>query len=365
MDHNYSGILVYLQQSGGGIFSGSMELLAKAIELTQENPEAEVYAVTAGPLSEEDLAKQLAGYGIRRLILYATPADGASLHALSTDLVYDAICQCRPAVVLISATIEGRILAPALGIRCGTGVTADCTGLRLEPGQRLIQTRPAFGGNVLADIATEHSRPQIATVRPGIFDPAAPHSGSEAIPYECTLLTPTSIADSNQKSEHTLLTAADNADNTQEPAPTPGSANYNTHYTVLSHHPRHPGISIESADRIVAIGAGVRSREDIQLFEDFAAQIGAVLACSRKITEKGWLTPDRQIGLSGRSVAPKLLILCGISGSVQFLAGIRRASNIIAINKDPDAPIRAAADLFVEGDVYEFLPALSRLLRQE
>lgn len=331
MDHNYSGILVYLQQAGGGIFSGSMELLAKAIELTQEDPEAEVYAVTAGPLSEEGLAKQLAGYGIRRLFLYSTPADGASLHAFSTDLVYDAICQCRPAVVLISATIEGRILAPVLGIRCGTGVTADCTGLRLEPGQRLIQTRPAFGGNVLADIATEHSRPQIATVRPGIFDPAAPHSGSEAAPYECTRLTAANAAP----------------------------------FALLSHHPRHPGISIESADRIVAIGAGVRSREDIQLFEDFAAQIGAVLACSRKITEKGWLTPDRQIGLSGRSVAPKLLILCGISGSVQFLAGIRRASNIIAINRDPDAPIRAAADLFVEGDVYEFLPALSRLLRQE
>ncbi len=348
MENNYSGILIYLQQAGGRIFSGSLELLAKALQLRHEIPDAQppVYAVTAGPLSEEDLGRQLSGYGIDRLFRCDDPAAGFYLHDLCADLVYEAICQCRPAVVLISATIEGRMLAPALGIRCGTGVTADCTGLRLEPGQRLIQTRPAFGGNVLADIVTDHSRPQIATVRPGIFDPAVPlPSGSEA------------AADA----------AGPGADSHRAPVfectplPVPDAA---SRYTVLSRQERQTGISIESADRIVAIGAGLRSREDIPFFEAFASEIGAVLACSRKITEKGYLPPDRQIGLSGRSVAPKLLILCGISGSVQFCAGIRRASNIIAVNQDPGAPIRAAADLFVAGDMYEFLPALSRALKQ-
>ena len=230
----------------------------------------------------------------------------------------------RPAAILVGATPVGRQLAPRVAARLHTGLTADCTVLDMLENTDLIQIRPAFGGNIMAQIVTPNHRPQMATVRYKVMD--AP-TRSEAPSGEIT-----------------------------ERAVTP--AMLESGVTVLGVTPKEPEQFIEGVDVLVAAGRGVKKEEDLALLEELAELLGGQLACTRPLAESGWVEAKRQVGLSGRTVRPRLIITCGVSGAVQFVAGMQGADLIVAINQDEKAPIFKTAHYGLVGDLYEIVPRL-------
>jgi electron transfer flavoprotein alpha subunit len=225
--------------------------------------------------------------------------------------------------VLVGGTANGRSLAPRVAARFRTGLTADCTVLEMSETTDLDQIRPAYGGNIMAHINTPKHRPQFATVRYKIFPippPAAPHG---------------------RLVRHTL--AADRLASAIE---------------VLSRTPKPAEKGIEEADVLVVCGRGVRRPEDIAMLRELAALLGGEVASTRAVVEAGWLDAKRQIGLSGRTVKPKLIVTCGVSGAIQFVAGMGGSETIVAINSDPKAPIFKVAHIALVGDLYTIVPEL-------
>ncbi|MFA6074886.1 MAG: electron transfer flavoprotein subunit alpha/FixB family protein [Negativicutes bacterium] len=239
----------------------------------------------------------------------------------------------KPSVLIGAATTTGRTVMPLVAATLETGLTADCTGLTIDPvSGLLLQTRPAIGGNIMATIKTPDHRPQMATVRPRSAKPALPTSGRVGKivvkNYEpATIFTPERfiefIRDSSQ------------------------------------------AVSIDEADVVVAGGKGFKSAEGFKLVERLAEVMNAAVGASRDAVELGWASYPHQIGLSGKTVCPKLLIACGISGKIQFLAGMQTAETVVAINKDPDAQIFKVADYGIVGDVFEVVPLLIAAIEQQ
>ena len=226
--------------------------------------------------------------------------------------------------LLVGATTVGRQLAPRVAARMKTGLTADCTILEMDENTDLSQIRPAFGGNIMAHIKTPNHRPQMATVRYKIMNAperAEKESGEIVV---CTI------------EKEKLL----------------------SHVRVLDIVEKPKETFIENADVLVVAGRGVKKPEDLKMLEKLADLLGGQLACTRPMVEAGWLDAKCQIGLSGRTVRPKLIITCGVSGAVQFTAGMNHAETIVAINKDPKAPIFKTAHYCLTGDLYEILPRL-------
>ncbi len=235
----------------------------------------------------------------------------------------DFIASVHPSSVLVGGTANGRSLAPRVAARFRTGLTADCTVLEMSETTDLDQIRPAYGGNIMAHINTPKHRPQFATVRYKIFPippPAAPHG---------------------RLVRHTL--AADRLASAIE---------------VLSRTPKPAEKGIEEADVLVVCGRGVRRPEDIAMLRELAALLGGEVASTRAVVEAGWLDAKRQIGLSGRTVKPKLIVTCGVSGAIQFVAGMGGSETIVAINSDPKAPIFKVAHIALVGDLYTIVPEL-------
>ena len=321
----WEGILVLLQQHNGNVHPVSYELAGKALELAGQRG-CKVHGLLIGEDAGR-LVAEFSGCGLSGIYLFDHPF----YRHFRADAYGEAACRCidalRPSVFLLGATPEGRSMAPFVSVAFSTGLTADCTALSLTPAGGLVQVRPAFGGNVMAQIVTPSARPQIATVRYGVFEPVQP----------CRHGTPPKVI----------------------ACPLPP---LRSRVQVLEDLPLDEGRDITSARILVAIGNGVRSKEDIPALERLAASIGGQLASARSLVEKGWMPPERQIGLSGRAVRPDLLLTLGISGSVQFLAGITGARYLCAVNSDPAAPILARADLPLVGDLYEVLPQLTELL---
>ena len=322
----WRGVAVFIDYTEGSLHPVSLELLGKARELAGAIGHP-VYAYLIG-CGVEDTARDLLYYGIddvyccddvrfRRFL----PED----YAAALELF---IRESRPCAVLFGATNAGRSLAPRVAARFRTGLTADCTALEMKENSDLVQIRPAFGGNIMARILTTNCRPQMCTVRYKIFDRPLPGRVESGIIHR--------ISAANVK-------AADGAE-------------------ILEQTPKPPQTDISEAGLILALGRGVANKKDIVWLADFAASIGARIACTRPLAESGWLDPRLQIGLSGRTVKPKLIICAGISGSVQFAAGMSGADCIVAINADPQAPIFRIAHLGLVGDLYEILPGTAELL---
>jgi electron transfer flavoprotein alpha subunit len=238
----------------------------------------------------------------------------------------------RPEVLVAAATTTGRTVMPYLAIKIHAGLTADCTGLDIDPESGdLLQTRPAIGGNIMATIRTPTARPQMATVRPKSTPPARPEAGRHGeilavdVP-EGMLLTKMCyegfVPDSSQD------------------------------------------VAIEEAEVVVAGGRGLSKADGFELVRQLAALLGGSVGASRVAVDRGWQPYPRQVGLSGRTVAPKLYIACGISGAIQHLAGMQTAANVIAINLDGDAQIFQVADLGIVGDLYDILPAVIDQLQE-
>ena len=302
--------LIYLQEGPGGLHPVCAELAAKATELAGDTAGVLICRELTG-----DLTAALRSSGLSRVYLYTFPAVSAFRQEAHRAAVADCVERVKPEILLFGATLEGRTLAPMIGAAFKTGVTADCTELSINSEGQLVQTRPAFGGRIMASILTKTARPQIATVRQGVFK-AQPRASGDCAVIPCELpgeLRPR------------LKTGDDGA------AP------------VLEQG-RRPVV--------VAVGGGLKDKADLVLFEQLAQKLDADLMCSRVLVERGFLPQGRQIGLSGSAISAELLLCFGISGSVQFLSGVKGVKRLCAVNEDREAEIMKNADYPVLGDLY-------------
>lgn len=318
----WNGITVYVEQEHGKIHPVALELLGKAGELAGVNGEP-VYALLIG-YQMEQAAEELLHYGADKVFCYDAPELAEFFTGPYANAMEDFVRKIRPSVMMIGATMRGRSLAPKAAARFRTGLTADCTVLDMKENKDLVQIRPAFGGNIMARIVTPNSRPQFCTVRYKVF--AAPARDGEK--------------------HGTVERMEMEADR------------YRSAVCLLETVKKPKEIDIADAEVIVAAGRGVKSKSDLELVERLAEALGAQIACTRPLIEAGWLDARRQIGLSGRTVKPKLIITVGISGSVQFVAGMKGADCIVAINADEHAGIFDVAHYGFVGDLYEIIPGL-------
>lgn len=317
----FVGITVFVDHIRGEVHPVTMELIGKARELARVTGHP-VNALMLGSHVEEK-ARTLLSYGVDTIYVYDYPELETFNILPYTAAFSDYIKKEQPSAILVGATNAGRSLAPRVAARFRTGLTADCTVLEMKENTDLVQIRPAFGGNIMAQIITTKTRPQLCTVRYKIFsapEKEAPHGTVRRMTMDEQLLRVGSrILDIQEKPKQ---------------------------------------MDISEADCIVAVGRGVKSQADLSLAESLADKLGAQLACTRPLIEAGWFDARRQIGLSGRTVKPRLLVTLGISGSVQFAAGMCGSDCIIAVNSDPNAPIFDVAHYGFVGDLYEIIPQL-------
>jgi electron transfer flavoprotein alpha subunit len=327
---DYRGLWVFVEQHDGMFHRSAYELLGCARGLADDLGE-EVTAVLLGT-GVRECAEQLIVYGANRCIVVEDAALAYYQTCIYTHVLDQLIRRHKPNILLIAATHLGRDLAPRVARRGGLGLTADCTRLSIDPHERiLLQTRPAFGGNIMATIVTRHSRPQMATVRPGIMKALDPSPGREGR----ISLEEVSMADSREFTK--VLECVLHEDT---------------------------GVDLASAKIVVAGGRPVCSERGIAVLKEFAEAVGGQVACTRVVVEQGFLPPEHQVGQTGRTVRPEVYFACGISGAIQHKAGMDGSRYIVAINKDPDAPIFAISDFAIVADLFEVLPALTRAVRE-
>ena len=316
----WKGIAVYaeIDPATSHIHPVAFELLGKAKSLASVTSHP-VYALLLGSeLSEE--AEKLLAYGADKVFLYDAPEFADFKIDTYTNAFSDFVEKVHPSSVMVGATNLGRSLAPRVAARFNTGLTADCTVLEMKENTDLVQIRPAFGGNIMAQIITPNTRPQFCTVRYKIFSacPSAEPNG-EIVRMSMDKAKMQSVITVNETKKKPIET------------------------------------DISEAEIIVACGRGVKNADELAVAADFAEKIGATLACTRPLVESGMFDPKKQIGLSGRTVKPKLIITLGVSGSVQFAAGMNNSARIIAINTDPAASIFKIAHIGLVGDWKEII----------
>ncbi len=322
----WKDILVLAEVSGGHLHPVSLELIGKARELA--GPLGwKVHALLIGH-EVSACAQELLHYGVDRVSIYDHDALSYFRADVYAACMEDEILRSRQSVVLIGATALGRSLAPRVATRFRTGLTADCTRLELRENSDLVQIRPAFGGNIMAQIVTSFSRPQFATVRYQVMN--APERSPET-------------------------------SGTLETHPLPAKARSAT--TLVSRTPIPPARSICDADILVVGGRGLNRESDLDMIRDLADALHGDWAVSRPLVEKGWASNDRQIGLSGRTVRPRLILTFGVSGAIQFTSCMNASEHIVSVNTDPDAPIFSVAHVAVVADLYEVLPEMIRSIR--
>lgn len=326
----WQGIAVYVDQVDGKIHPVTYELIGKAHELAGKVNQP-VYALLIGH-NMADAAEELQHYGIDKIFVYDDEKLARFAIEPYTAVFERFIKQNKPCSILVGATTVGRQLAPRVAARMRTGLTADTTILDIDGETTdLSQIRPAFGGNIMAHIVTPNNRPQMATVRYKVMDaePRKEEVSGEVI---------------NKKIPARKL---------------------ETHEKILDIIPKEPEQSIESADVLVVAGRGVKTESELAQLETLAYLLGGQVACTRPIVEQGWMDAKTQVGLSGRTVRPKLIICVGISGAIQFVAGMDHADTIVAINSDPKAPIFKSAHYCLTGDLYDILPKLIQNIKAQ
>jgi electron transfer flavoprotein alpha subunit/NAD-dependent dihydropyrimidine dehydrogenase PreA subunit len=324
----WTGIWVFAEQRDGMLNKTSLELLGKAQELGRELNQG-VSAVLLGYRVAE-LCDSLMRNGADTVYLAEHKALKDYRTGAYANVVADLIREYRPNILLMGATHTGRDLAPRISRRVAVGLTADCTGLSIDPDEGiLLQTRPAFGGNVMATIANRYSRPQMATVRPGVMEAAkTPGTKGTVIRKKVSIL---------EKDIGTKL--------------------------LELVREKKKGVDISEAKVIVAGGRGVGDAAGFKTLEKLAGSLGGEVAGTRVAVEEGWIPAENQVGQTGKSVRPELYIACGISGAIQHRAGMMGARYVIAVNRDARAPIFQVADWGIVGDLHEVVPELTRQLR--
>jgi electron transfer flavoprotein alpha subunit len=326
----YRGVWVFTEHTEGKPAEVSWELLGVGATLAKAR-NTELCSVVIGE-KVEHLAREAFTYGAAKVYLVDDPV----FHYYRTESYYKAfvylIQKYKPEIVLVGATGLGRDLAGAIATQLGTGLTADCTGLAIDNKGFLLQTRPAFGGNIMATILTEYTRPQMSTVRPHVMPmPVKDNSRTGTIIRETVPIQEKDIA------AKVLEIIGDEKLDT---------------------------VDIAAADILVSGGRGMCSTENYKILQELADELGGAVACSRAAVEAGWMPLERQVGQTGKTVRPKIYIAAGISGAIQHLVGMQDADTIIAINRDKNAPIFEVATYGIVGDLFKIIPAITNYVRE-
>ena len=326
-------------ETGNRVLNVGPELLTEGRRLADQLD----YCLTAIVIGDdtEPAAAAAEKYGADKIIVVS----GSEYHDYSTDaytgVFEELVHQYDPEIILLGATSNGRDLAPRLAARLGTGLTADCTELGIDEKTGKIEwTRPAFSGNLMATILCPEKRPQMGTVRPGVFSIRAASESPEIPPEsakKCVVIN--------------------------EPVRTP-KACIRTELLETIHAAAEDIVDLESADIIVSGGRGTGGEKGFALVRELAEALGGEVGASRGAVDEGWISRMHQVGQTGKTVTPKLYIACGISGASQHLAGMKRSGKIVAINNDPDAPIFRNADYGIQGDMFTVIPALIREIQE-
>ena len=329
--NEYRGVWVFVEQTEGETARVSLELLGKGRELAEKLG----VVLTAFLLGEsvQDTAKELIFFGADEVIVADHPLLRDYRTELYTDIISEQVMAQKPEVLIVGASPIGRDLAPRLSFRLDAGCTADCTGLDIDEENRLfVSTRPAFGGNVMATIICPEHRPQMSTVRPGVM--ALPEKDDsregQIIDLELQL--------DEDACKVKILESVKGASE---------------------------GVDIQDAERIVAVGMGAGDKETFDMIKELAELLDGEVGATRFAVEAGWVSHDRQIGQTGKTVRPELYVGCGISGAIQHTAGMSASKTIIAINKDPNAEVFKIADYGIVGDVRKVVPAIISELKNQ
>jgi electron transfer flavoprotein alpha subunit/NAD-dependent dihydropyrimidine dehydrogenase PreA subunit len=328
---HYKGIWVFAEQREGKIQPVAYELLGEGHKLA-EDLNTDLSAVLCGGEEIEEEVDHLFAYGADKVYLlhHDELKDYKSLPY--TSAISELIIKFKPEIFLLGATTIGRDLAARLAIRVGAGLTADCTGLSIDPEKKILrQTRPAFGGNIMATIISPNNRPQMATVRPKVFKRMKKQEGRKG-----DLIKFNPVIRDEDLAVKLLEIIKDES----------------------------VKVNLAEAEIIVSGGRGLGEAKNFKLIEDLAKVLGGAVGASRATVDAGWISAHHQVGQTGKTVAPKLYIACGISGKIQHLAGMQSSDTIVAINKDPDAPIFKVATYGIIGDLFEYVPLLTKKLQE-
>lgn len=324
----YHDVWVFAEQREGKLMGVSLELLGEGRKLADEIG-CKVCAVLAGE-NADGLVDELFEYGADKVYYASAPELKNYNTDAYTKAIYQAIIKYKPEIVILGATHIGRDLGPCLAVQCGTGLTADCTKLEIDPeDKKLMQTRPAFGGNLMATILCPNHRPQMSTVRPGVMEKAerVPGRKGERIDLEV------SFKDGDIRMQVLEVVKG------------------------LTEQ-----VSLTDAKIIVSGGAGLGGPEGFETIKKLADALGGVVGSSRAAVDAGWIDHSHQVGQTGTTVKPTIYIACGISGAIQHLAGMQESGYIVAINKNESAPIFEIADYGIVGDLYKVIPAILDVL---
>lgn len=331
MEAKTKDLWVYVEtKEDGSAKSVGLELLHPGRDLADKQG-GRLVAVVIGSGVEQAVIDASA-HGADQVIVVDSPEFKDYTTDAYTAAMYHLIDKYGPTTLLIGATPDGRDMGPRLACRIKTGLTADCTGLDIDPESgNVAWTRPAFGGNLMATIICPDHRPQIGTVRPGVFKKSAPGYAKGEVIREEFHVAPEQIR---------------------------------TELLEIIRETAGELVDLEGADIIVSGGRGVGGPEGFAPVKALADVLGATVGASRAAVDSGWISHAHQVGQTGKTVAPKLYIACGISGAIQHLAGMSGSDCIVAINKDPDAPIFDVADYGIVGNLFEVLPALTEEIKK-
>lgn len=325
--NDYKGITVYIEHRDNIAHKVSWELVGKARELALKTNEP-VYAIVIGN-DVSSIVKQALSFGVDKVFVYEHDKYKDFNVEVYTNVLMDFYQKHHVNIILFGGTNQGRSFAPRVAARLKTGLTADCTMLDVTSEGDLLQIRPAFGGNIMAKIMTPNHRPQLATIRFKMFN-----EPKKVKPFGKI------IKETNDRIvKDSSITSIE-----------------------VFEYPKVSDIS--NAEIIIAVGRGFKKQKDLELLEPLRKRLNAELACTRPLIENGWFDPRKQIGLSGRTVKPKLIINFGISGAVQYIEAMKESEVIISINSDENNKLFDISHYSIKGDIYEVLPELNILLDQ-
>jgi electron transfer flavoprotein alpha subunit len=325
----YKGVWVYIEHYDGEAAKVSWELMGTASDLAKEL-NVDVSAVIIGH-NVEHLCNESFNYGAKKAYLIDDPFFKYYRTKPCLKAINFLVEKYKPEIVLIGATGLGRDLAGAVATDLKAGLTADCTGLSIDENRNLLQTRPAFGGNIMATIICDRTRPQMATVRPHVMP----------LPEYINGRNGEVIREDIKLNENDLLTKI---------------------VEIVSDKDAK-NIDVAGAEFIVSGGRGMQSAENFAILQELADELGGVVGSSRSAVDAGWMPYERQVGQTGKTVRPKIYIACGISGAIQHLVGMQGSDVIIAINRDKDAPIFEVATYGIVGDLFQVVPAITKQIR--
>jgi len=327
----YRGVWVFVEQTEGEPAKVSWELLGVGKGLA-ESLGVELCAMVIGD-QVEHLCGEAFAHGASKVYLLDAPL----YRNYRTEAYVEGCCHLiekyRPEVILMGATGMGRDLAGAVATRVGTGLTADCTGLAIDDKRNLMQTRPAFGGNIMATIMCDKFRPQMSTVRPNVMPMPERREGAQGTIVRDPFVVP----------EENILTKV---------------------IEIIRDTHSKGAVDITGADFIISGGRGMMGPDNFAMLQELADELGGVVGASRSAVDAGWMPGDRQVGQTGKTVRPKIYIACGISGAIQHLVGMQDPDMVIAINRDKSAPIFEVATYGIVGDLFQIVPAITRQIRE-